>query len=75
MAALWHFKGEENMKHEPIANSLLVGGDWNMTGLFFHMFPSILGIIIPIDELIFFRVFETTNQPRKSLTTWLLGTN
>ena len=30
---------------------VLVGGDWNMTGLFSH----ILGIIIPVDELIFFR--------------------
>ena len=29
-----------------------------MTGLFSH----ILGIIIPIDELIFFRGVETTNQ-------------
>jgi hypothetical protein len=36
----------------------LVGGDWNMTGLFFH----ILGNLIPTDELIFFRGIETTNQ-------------
>ena len=37
----------------------LAGGDWNMTGLFF----DILGIIIiPIDELIFFRGFQTTSQ-------------
>ena len=42
-------------------NSLL-GGDWNMTGLFSH----ILRRIIPIDELIFFRGIETTNQ-KKSL--------
>ena len=30
----------------------LVGGDWNMTGVFFH---SVGNVIIPIDELIFFR--------------------
>ena len=36
-------------------NPQLVGGDWNMTRLFFH----ILGIII-----IFFRRVETTNQPK-----------
>ena len=36
----------------PLMSSLiLVGGDWNMTGLFSHIF----GIINPIDELIFFR--------------------
>ena len=31
----------------------LLGGDWNMTGLFSHSVGN--GIIIPIDELIFFR--------------------
>ena len=36
--------------------NLLVGGLDHF--LFFH----VLGIIIPIDELIFFRWFETTNQ-------------
>ena len=36
-----------------------VGGDWNMTGLFFH---SVGKFIIPIDELIFFGGLETTNQ-------------
>ena len=30
----------------------LLGGDWNMTGLFFH---SVGNFIIPVDELIFFR--------------------
>ena len=35
-----------------IANQdMMVGGDWNMTGLFFHK----LGVIIPIDAPIFFR--------------------
>ena len=38
---------------------ILVGGDWNMTGLFFH---SVGKFLIPIEELIFFRGFETTNQ-------------
>ena len=38
----------------------LVGDDWNMTFLTFH----ILGMIISIDELIFFRGVETTNQIR-----------
>ena len=37
----------------------LVGGDWNMTGLFFH---SVGNVIFPIDELIFFRGVKTTNQ-------------
>ena len=31
---------------------------WNMN----FIFPHILGIIIPTDELIFFRGVETTNQ-------------
>ena len=39
---------------------------WNMTGLFFH---SVGNLIIPIDELIFFRgVGSTTSQ--KSLSTF-----
>ena len=41
---IWDFHGF------PIA--YLVGGDWNMTGLFFH---SVENFIIPIDELIVFR--------------------
>jgi hypothetical protein len=32
---------------------------WNMNGLFFH---SVGNVIIPSDELIFFRGLETTNQ-------------
>ena len=36
----------------------LVGGDWNMD----FIFPYIGNVIIPIDELIFFRGGETTNQ-------------
>ena len=32
---------------------ILVGGDWNMTCIFFHSVGN--GTIIPIDELIFFR--------------------
>jgi len=32
-------------------SGLLVGGDWNMAFMTFH----IVGIIIPTDELIFFR--------------------
>ena len=32
----------------------LVGGDWNMTGSFSHSVEN--GIIIPIDELIFFQI-------------------
>ena len=36
----------------------LVGGDWNMT----FIFPYIGDVIIPIDELIFFRGDETTKQ-------------
>ena len=31
---------------------------WNMT----FIFPYMKGIVIPIDELIFFRGLETTNQ-------------
>ena len=38
----------------------LVGGDWNMIGLCFHIYWEYL--IIPIYELIFFRGGETTNQ-------------
>ena len=34
-----------------IFHSYLVGGDWNMT----FIFPYIENVIIPIDELIFFR--------------------
>ena len=41
---------------EPILNWLVV---WNMT----LMFPYIGNVIIPTDELIFFRGVETTNQP------------
>ena len=37
---------------------MLVGGDWNMA----FMFHNILGIILPIDELIFFKIVKTTNQ-------------
>ena len=40
----------------------LVGGDWNMNGIFSHSVGN--GIIIPSDELIFFRGFETTNQKK-----------
>ena len=36
----------------------LVGADWNMT----FIFPYIGNFIIPMDELIFFRGIETTNQ-------------
>ena len=36
----------------------LVGGDWNMD----FMFPYIGNVIIPIDEVIFFRGVQTTNQ-------------
>ena len=37
----------------------ILGGDWNMTGLFFH---SVGIFIIPIMTFIFFRGIETTNQ-------------
>ena len=40
--------------------SWLVGGDWNMTFIF--PFSWEWNVIIPIDELIFFRGVETTNQ-------------
>ena len=33
--------------------TILIGGDWNMTGLFFHSVGN--GKFIPIDELRFFR--------------------
>ena len=33
----------------------LVGGDWNMYFMTFHIYIYILGITIPTDELIFFR--------------------
>ena len=48
--AAWGVKG---------AGQIVVGGDWNMT----LIFPYIgkLGIVIPIDELIFYRGVETTN--------------
>ena len=39
----------------------LLGGDWNMTSLFFHL----LGRITPLDSLIFFRRVEITNQQKK----------
>ena len=38
----------------------LVGGDWNMIGLFSH---SVGNVIIPIDELIFFRGGGLNQQP------------
>ena len=37
-----------------------VGGDWNMTGLFFH---SVGNVIIPTDELICFRGVGLNHQP------------
>ena len=47
------------LRDPKLDNSLLVGGDWNMTSIF-----SYLGnFITPTDELIFFRgVCSTTNQ-------------
>ena len=36
------------------------GGDWNMT----LIFQLVVNVIIPIDEVIFFRGIETTNQYR-----------
>ena len=42
-----------------VPTDILVGGDWNMTFMNFH---SIGNVIIPIDELIFLRGVETTNQ-------------
>ena len=44
---------------DAILEKQLVGGDWNMTGLFFH---SVGNVIIPIDELIFSRGVQSTNQ-------------
>ena len=44
--------------------------DLELIGGLEHFFSNILGIIIPIDDLIFFRGFETTNQivvPRWSM--------
>jgi hypothetical protein len=38
----------------------LVGGDWNHGIL--NDFLSIVNVIIPIDEVIFFRGIEITNQ-------------
>ena len=39
--------------------NVLAGGDWKMT----FIFPYIVGnVIIPTDEVIFFRWVETTNQ-------------
>ena len=40
-------------------SGLLVGGDWNMAFMTFH----IVGIIIPTDELIFFRGVGWNHQP------------
>ena len=41
----------------------LIGGDWNMAFMTFHIW----GIIIPTDELIFFRGVETTNTNQTSI--------
>ena len=43
--------------------TILVGGDWNMTTLFFH---SVGNVIIPIDERIF---FTGVAQPPTSIKT------
>ena len=59
--------------HGKLDHPLLLGGDWNMTGWFLHwMWVRQLGwwhslcyignVIIPTDELTFFRGVETTNQ-------------
>ena len=37
-----------NMEHGTSQITELVGGDWNMTGLFFH---SVRNVIIPTDEV------------------------
>ena len=45
-----------------ITISMLVGGDWNMVGLFSIIYWDKM---FPIDELIFFKMVETTNQMRR----------
>jgi hypothetical protein len=42
------------------SDSMLVGSGWRF-GTFF-IFHNIYGTILPIDELIFFKMVETTNQ-------------
>ena len=44
--------------------TILVGGDWNMTGLFSHIF----GMSSSQLTSIFFRGVETTNQIRFSMS-------
>ena len=55
---IWSRWGVLAFFKKPLFYYFLVGGDWNMTGLFFN----ILGIIILIDLHIFQRGGSTTNQ-------------
>ena len=60
----WHgwLAGHPDVTFKMKWSTCLVGGDWNMAGLWLSIHIG-NGIIIPIDELIFFRgVGSTTNQ-------------
>ena len=57
----WHGWLDTPMSPKMKWSTCLVGGDWNMAGLWLSI--RIGNVIIPIDELIFFRgVGSTTNQ-------------
>ena len=64
----WHRTGKRSGRFMQILCILiipyLVGGDWNMFFMTFHIEWEYLGIIIPTDEVIFFR---GVGQPPSSL--------